>query len=193
MKEIDEKFIKKIYYNVLKAIFIIFYFLMFNLAYAKINDQLFEKGYQLFTMIFLLIAIYLFEKAYKKDDEWKALEGIEILILAASTLIAKHIINKFNFEFKTYSLVLSYIFAIYFIFKSIVIYTKGRKELAKSLSDIEEIVKKDVPVVKEATKKVKEEKKEENSIKNDKEKSKSKEKVKKSKSTKKTDVKKKKR
>lgn len=159
MKEIDEKFIKEICYNVLKAILIVFYFLVFNLAYRKINTELFERGYQLFTMIFLFIAIYLFEKAYKKDNDKKALEGIEILVLSAYTLTATHITNKFKFEFKSYSLAASYIFAIYFVLKSIVIYTKGRKELEKSLSDIEEIVKKEEPIVKEATKKNKEEEK----------------------------------
>ena len=43
--------------------------------------------------------------------------------------------------FKNYSLVASY-FAIYFIVKCIVIYTKGRKEMAEDYSDIKEIVKK---------------------------------------------------
>ena len=109
-------------------------------------------------MIFLFIAIYIFEKAYKKDDDNLAIQGIEILILSAYTLTSRHITNKFNFEFKTYSLVASYIFAIYFILKCIIIYTKGRKEIAENYSDVREIVKKEEPVIKEATKKNQKEK-----------------------------------
>lgn len=156
MKEVNEKYLKEIYLNVLKAIIIVLYFFILNLAYENINSEHLELGIEIFTMIFLFISIYIFEKAYKKDDGNLAIQGIEILVLSAYTLTSRHITNKFNFEFKIYSLVASYIFAIYFILKSIVVYTKGRKEEAENLSDIREIVKKDEPVKKEATKKNKE-------------------------------------
>ena len=90
-------------------------------------------------MIFLFISIYIIEKAYKKDDGNLAIQGIEVLVLSTYTLTSEHITNKFDFDFKKYSLVASYIFAIYFILKSIVVYTKGRKEVAQNLSDIREI------------------------------------------------------
>lgn len=160
MKEVNEKYLKEIYLNILKAIIIVLYFLVLNLACEKVSAIYLERGIQIFTMIFLFIAIYIFEKAYKKDDDNLAIQGIEILILSAYTLTSRHITNKFNFEFKTYSLVASYIFAIYFILKCIIIYTKGRKEVAENYSDVREIVKKEEPVKKEATKKTKRENKE---------------------------------
>lgn len=153
MKEIKEKYFKEIYLNILKAIIIIFYFFVLNLAYEKIEIETLDVGIKILTMIFLFVAIYIFEKAYKKDDDNLALQGIEILVLSAYTLTSKHITNKFGFEFRTYSLVSSYVFAIYFILRCIFIYTKGRKEVAENLSDIKEIVKKDKPIKKEATKK----------------------------------------
>lgn len=156
MKEVNEKYLKEIYLNVLKAIIIVLYFFILNLAYENISSEHLELGIEIFTMIFLFISIYIFEKAYKKDDGNLAIQGIEILVLSTYTLTSRHITNKFNFEFKTYSLVASYIFAIYFILKCIVVYTKGRKEEAENLSDIREIVKKDEPLKKEATKKNKE-------------------------------------
>ena len=156
MKEVNEKYLKEIYLNVLKAIIIILYFFILNLAYENVSREHLELGIEIFTMIFLFIAIYIFEKAYKKDDGNLAIQGIEILVLSTYTLTSRHITNKFNFEFKTYSLVASYIFAIYFILKGIVVYTKGIKEEAENLSDIREIVKKDKPLKKEATKKTKE-------------------------------------
>ena len=167
MKEIKEKYLKEIYLNILKAIIIVLYFLVVNLAYENISPAHVELGIKIFTMVFLFISIYIFEKAYKKDDDKLAIQGIEILVLSAYTLTSRHIINKFNFNFKNYSLVASYIFAIYFILKCIFVYTKGRKEEAENLSDIKEIVKKDEPIKKEATKKnkEKEQKKEDKKVK----------------------------
>ena len=155
-KEVDEKFLKKIYLNVLKAIIVVVYFLVMNLACENMETQYFERGVQLCTMIFLFISIFIFELAYRKDEDDLAIQGIEILILSAFILTSKHISKKFNFDFKNYSLVASYIFAIYFVLKGIVVYTKGRREMAEDLSDIREIVKKDEPIKKEATKKKKE-------------------------------------
>lgn len=159
MKEVKEKYLKEIYWNILKAIIVVLYFLTLNLAYENISTEHMELGIKILTMIFLFIAIYIFERAYKKDDDNLAIQGIEILILSAYTLTTKHITNKFNFNFKSYSLVASYLYAVYFLLRSIIIYTKGRKEVAENLSDIREIVKKEEPVKKEAVKKI--EKKEE--------------------------------
>jgi len=155
MKEVNEKYMKKIYLNILKAILIVFYFFVLNLASENISAEHLERGIQLCTMVFLFIAIVIFEIAYRKDDDDLAIQGIEVLVLSAYTLTSQHITKKYNFNFKNYSLVASYFFAIYFIVKCIVIYTKGRKEMAEDYSDIKEIVKKDEPIKKEATKKQK--------------------------------------
>lgn len=161
MKEVSEKYMKKIYLNVLKAIIIVLYFFVLNVACENVNPQYLKKGIELCTMILLFISIFIFEWAYRKDDDDLAIQGIEILILSAYTLTSQHITKKFDFPLKNYLLVASYIFAIYFILKCIVVYTKGRKEMAENLSDIKEIVQKDEPVKKEATKKKKEDVKEE--------------------------------
>lgn len=155
MKEVSEKYMKKIYLNILKAIVILAYFLVLNIICQKISTQHFERLIQLCTMIFLFITIFIFELAYKKDDDDLAIQGIEVLVLSTYTLTSLYITKKFRFEFKNYSLVASYIFAIYFVLKSIIIYTKGRKEIAEGYSDIKEIIKKEEPVKKEATKRKK--------------------------------------
>ena len=152
-REVDEKYLKEICVNILKAIIVLFYFLILNLVCTKLNVEVFKRVIQVCTMIFLFLAIYMFEKAYKEDNGKMAVDGIEILILSTSILTIDYIINRFNFMFKSYSLSISYVFAIYFVLKSIIIYTKGRKELERSLIDIQEIVKKEEPSKKEATKK----------------------------------------
>ena len=110
MKEVSEKYMKEIYLNVLKAVIIVLYFLILNLAYENINIRYLQAGIKIFTMLFLFISIYIFEKAYKKDDEKLAIHGIEILILSTYTLTTEHITNRFNFNFKSYSLVASYVY-----------------------------------------------------------------------------------
>lgn len=153
MKEVKDKHMKKIYLNILKAIIILLYFFVLNRAYENVNSMYFERGIQLCTMIFLFITIFIFEVAYKKDDDDLAIQGIETLAISTFTLTCQHITKKFHFEFERYLLAAAYVFSIYFILKCIIIYTKGRKEIAEDFSDIKEIVKKDEPAKKEATKK----------------------------------------
>lgn len=157
-KEVNEKYMKEIYLNILKAIVIVLYFLVLNLSYENVRSEYLDIAIKVFTMTFLFIAIFIFEKAYKKDDGNLAMQGIEVLLLATYTLTTEHITNKFHFNFKSYSLVASYLFATYFILKSIITYTKGRKELVEERSDIREIVKKNEPTKKENTKRAKDDK-----------------------------------
>ena len=166
MKEVSEKHMKKIYLNILKAILVVIYFLTLNLVSEKISALYLERGIEICTMIFLFLAIFIFELAYKKDDDDLVVQGIEVLVLSAYTLTSQYITKRFNFNFKIYFLASSYIIAIYFIVKCIWYYTKGRKEIADDLSDIKEIVKEKEPVKKEATKR-KKDKIEDIKIKND--------------------------
>ena len=120
LKEVDEKTMKDVYANIVKAILVIFYFLIVNLAYENVNIETLNRGIQLFTMIFLFITIFIFEISYKKDDTKLAIEGIELLVLSFITLTIDHVITKYHFELKPYALVISYVYAIYFILKGIV-------------------------------------------------------------------------
>lgn len=106
-------------------------------------------------MVLLAIAIVIFEIAYKKDSGRLAISGIEALVIACHTLSITYVVNLFNFEFKIYIIASSFIFAIYFVFKAIILYTKGRQEYLNSFSDISDILKEE-PIKKEATKKTEE-------------------------------------
>ncbi len=151
-KELKDKYINEIYFNIIKAIIIIAYFFAFNLLYAKVEKNVCDALIDLITMAFLFITIFLFEKAYKKDSGDLAVQGIEMLVLSIHSLSVRYITEKFNLSFQNYLLTSSYVFAIYYILKAIVIYTKGKKEDLDKLSDIKEIVK-DEPIKKKATKK----------------------------------------
>ena len=141
-----------VYKNILIAIIVMIYFIGINILYYKIDKNNLLIVLKIFSMLILFIGILILEIAYRKDNGKLGINAAEILVLACHTLSTAHIVELQKFEFANYILVSSYICSIYFIFKSIVIYTKERKEYLNSLSDIKEIVTND-PVKKKATKK----------------------------------------
>ena len=152
---ISENTIKNIFYNILFAIFVIVYFFIINFAYTKMPIDRLEKDIQVFAGIFMLLAIFILERAYKKDNTSKILTVIEFLVLSAHSLSIMYIVKKYDFDFQIYLSASSYIFAIYFTLKSIIIYVRDQKKLWDGLSDIKEIVKKVEPIKKEAVKREK--------------------------------------
>lgn len=155
---------KKIFKNLVCAIGVMTYFIILNFAYTKMDLQRLVQDIEVFAGIFLAFGLWKLEQAYKADKGEYAINGIELIVLSMHSLSIMNVITLYKYDFRLYLLTSSYIIAIYYVFKSIVIYTKDRREYLKGLSDISEIVKEEEPVKKEATKrkKVIEEKKEEN-------------------------------
>lgn len=152
-KEVKQEIIKKVFKNLLAAILIMIYFVILNLAYGVMRQERLINDIKVFAIIYLVIGIFMFEKAYKNESGKYAVRGIELLILSFHSLSIMHVITLFEYNFMLYLLTSSYIFSIYYVLKSIVIYFKERRNYIKSLSDISEIIKKEEPQKKEATKK----------------------------------------
>ena len=142
---------KIIFKNLLKAIGIMCYFIILNFAYTRMNTDRLINDIEVFSGIFLVIGLVMLEIAYKKDSGKSAISGIELLVLSMHSLSINHIITFYKYDFRFYLLVSSYVFAIYYVLKSVIIYTKEKREYLKSLSDISEIVKEE-PIKKEAKK-----------------------------------------
>ncbi len=151
-KEISQEILKKMFRNLLKAVGIMLYFIVLNLAYSTMKHERLVEDIKVFSGSFLIAGIIFLERAYKKDNNEVAITGIEFLVLSLHSLSIMHVITLFQYDFRLYLLTSSYIFSIYYVLKAIVLYTKGRREYLNSLSDIPEIVKKDEPVKKEAKK-----------------------------------------
>lgn len=151
-KEISQEILKKIFINLIIAIAIMGYFAILNYSYDKINQDNLVNIIEICSGILLLICLILFEVSYKKDSGTLAITAIEFLVLTFHSLLIIHIITRYEYQFQFYILTSSYIIAIYYVLKSIILYTKGRREYLKGLSDISEIVKKEEPVKKEAKK-----------------------------------------
>ena len=145
---------KVIFKNLLKAIGIMCYFIILNFAYTRMNLDRLINDIEVFSGIFLVLGLVFLERAYKKDDGKIAISGIELLCLSMHSLSINHVITFYKYDFRLYLLTSSYIFAIYYVLKSIVIYTKEKRKYLKDLSDISEIVKEE-PIKKEAKKRSK--------------------------------------
>lgn len=155
-KRILDKTNTKIFKNIIFAIFILLYFVGTYVAYLKLPEYVFSRALQVTTMVLLAIALIVFEIAYKKDSGLLALNGIEALVLACHALAIPYVLQVFKWQLTWYVTISGYVFAIYFVFKSIVIYTSGRKKYLHSFSDIADIVKEEEPKKKKAVKRNKE-------------------------------------
>lgn len=140
-----------IFKNLLKAIGIMAYFIVLNFAYTRMDTDRLINDIEVFSGIFLVLGLIVLERAYKKDSGNLALSGIEFLLLSMHSLSINHVITFYKYDFRSYLLTSSYIFAIYYVLKSIVSYTREKRQYLKELSDISEIVKEE-PIKKEAKK-----------------------------------------
>ena len=150
-KNVSKKIGKIILKNFLATISIVLYFYIMFLAKINLQDVRFFGDIKVFSGTFLILGIIFLEQAYKRDDGYKALYGIEMLVLSAHTLCMMYVINKYHFDFQTYLLISSGVVGIYFLFKTAFIYTIEQKKYLDKFNDISEIVK-DEPVKKEARK-----------------------------------------
>lgn len=150
-KDVSQEIMKRVVKNLVIAIAIMAYFFVLNMACAKMKEERLINDLKVFAGTFLVVAIIMLEKAYKNSDGTKGIYGIELLIMSAHTLSIMHVITLYKYNFQLYLLASSNIFAIYYVLKSIIIYTKGRKQYLESLSDISEIIK-DEPQKKDAKK-----------------------------------------
>ena len=75
-----------------------------------------------------------------------------MIVFSAHTLSALYVITKYGFGYEKYLEYSAIVVAIYFVLKSIIVYTMGTKAYINRFYDVSEIVK-DEPQKKEATKK----------------------------------------
>lgn len=150
--KIPEKTLKKIFINIFFAIIVMLYFFIINIAYTGLTLDKLEEAIQLFSGIYLFVGLIFLEKAYKQDSGEKTIISMELMVVSMYSLSILHIIKKYQFDFQIYLTASSYICAIYFVLKSIIIYTRSKMEILEGISDVKEIVKKEKPIKKEATK-----------------------------------------
>ncbi len=132
----------KVFKNIIIAIFIMLFLVFVNLGYMNIKAEVLVTDLKVFSVTLSVLAILIFEKAYKKDSGKLAINGIEVLMLAILTLVSIGVLNSNNNKFPFVIAIISFLFGIYYTGKSILEYLISKKKYLKQNSDIKEIIKK---------------------------------------------------
>lgn len=140
-EEKKNKMNRIIFHNIAIANIIMLYFIFLILGYKTISSETFMIDLQVFSIITIGITIIIFEKAYKKDSTEYAMHGIETLALSVATLLSTYAYARYQEKFIYIMLTTCYIFAIYFVAKSIIIYLKMKSKALKRTKDIRKIAK----------------------------------------------------
>ena len=150
IKSIDRIVTGDVLANLAYASMMMLYFLFFNILYEAVSEDILIQYINISSMAFLIISILIIEIENKNEDDNMLIYGLEFLVLSIFILLIKHIPKLLTLNTQTYILIGSYIFALYYMLKSTILYTKEKQQELKNYSDIKEIVK-DEPI-KKATK-----------------------------------------
>lgn len=133
-----EKINKHLFQNILVALCIIVYFIFLNLGQVNIQGEVYITDLKVFSICILLLAIALIERAYQKDDGNIALYGVEMVVLSLITVALIYVDLMLPTRYAYIVTSISYIFAIYYLIKSIVIYLRKRKKYF--VDDMKEVI-----------------------------------------------------
>lgn len=144
-QDIENKLNKKLIENISMAIAIIVYFMSLIFGKERINATTYTNLLKTYTMCLGILSIIIFEFSYKKESVKSMYTGIEVLILSIVTMFSIYICKVQELKYIFYLALFAYAFSIYYLIKDILIYNKTKKEYLKTLTDIEEITKKEEP------------------------------------------------
>ena len=117
--EVKDKIKKEIFTNIIMAIVIITYFIFVILGSNNSVKSVRSIVLNVFSFLFLGLAIVLFEIAYRKGKGNLAINGIEALIIAMLNLFLPYIIFELDEVYKRNYLLSTAFIAIYYTLKSI--------------------------------------------------------------------------
>lgn len=121
-----EKTRKNILRNLLIAIVVTVYFIFINLGIKAIPVTEYMLDLKTFAIFIVIIAIVIFERAYKKDENYLAIHGIETVVVGIETLILLQLYSVKS-EYLNYVLCgITLGMILYYFLKSLVIFIKEK-------------------------------------------------------------------
>lgn len=150
-QEKENKLNKNLLENILMAIAITIYFISLIFGNGRLNPTSYISLLKIYTIFLGVLSIFIFEYSYKKESTKSMYTGIEILVLSIVTMFSIYICKVQENKYIFYLALFAYIFSIYYLIKDILIYKRTKKEYLKTLTDIEEITKKEKPQKSETT------------------------------------------
>lgn len=119
---------KNIVPNIGIALIVTIFHIFLELGFTNIEGSNYVIDLKVFSGIFLIIAIYLFEKAYNNEDSKLAVYGIESLVLSIFNFSLVYIYYAWIAKYQLVVFLFAILVCIYYSIKSIVIYIKKKKE-----------------------------------------------------------------
>ena len=120
-------FRKKIQRNLLITILITIYFLFIDLGISTIPITVYMQDLKTFTIFIALIAVVIFESAYKKDENSLAVHGIEMVVVGIETLLLLQLYSAGYEHFNYVLLGITLGMIVYYLIKCIIIYVRYKK------------------------------------------------------------------
>lgn len=139
-KEEKRKIRKKTLKNILIGLAIIIYYIVIGAGFYNIEETTYIVDLKVFSLLMLAITIILFENAYNKDNDEKAIIGIEFLSISIITLILIYAYILYKDMFVIVIGICLSVTLIYYLIKSITIYVKEKIKWKKTISDVKKIV-----------------------------------------------------
>lgn len=127
-KEEEKKLSSVVFENLCVAIAVMIYLFFIILGFVNIKEEVYNVDLKVFSFIILVIAILLFERAYKKDSGKLCAFGIETLFLSIVTMGLLYVNIELQHIFLPIAAIISLLFAIYYVAKSIYLYSKMKKK-----------------------------------------------------------------
>lgn len=81
--------------------------------------------------VFLIIGITVLTIAYKKNNSWRAIYGIEFIVLAFLTILLSGSYLTFHYPFNLINKILPYFILIYYIIKAAIVCVMVKKKRKK--------------------------------------------------------------
>lgn len=117
---------KKLVRNFLISILITIYFLFIDLGIKSIPITVYVLDLKTFAVFIAIIAIVIFEKAYKKDANYIAIHGIEMVVVGISTLLLLQLYSTGNEYFNYVLLAITLGMIAYYLIKCLIIYIRDK-------------------------------------------------------------------
>ena len=124
--ELKQEIIDKAFSNISFAVIMGSFLFFLNLGYTNITTDVFLTDVKVLGLIVALIAIFVFERAYKLDDDELAIQGIEIFILSLIVLMLAFVLHASHLFLIVNNIAILAI-GLYYIIKTIITCVKMKK------------------------------------------------------------------
>lgn len=122
----NQKIKKDILRNLLIGIIVTVYFIFIALGVTTIPVTEYALDLKTFAIFTAIISIIIFERAYKKDENYLALHGIEMILVGIETLVILQLYLVESSYFKNILMGIIIGMILYYIIKSIIIYIRSK-------------------------------------------------------------------